>query len=451
MSTTELTGYGEGRQSNRGTYGYDPLGQLIRAYDPFDPTAGVKGTTWAYSYDQGGNILSKMAYHFTEEETISEIAVHTDIYKYENSGWKDQLTAYNDVPIMYDAIGNPLNDREWTYTWQHGRQLASMSKDDETVSFVYSEDGLRVQKTSTSTGTTKYTLHGKNIVHLTNGIDELHFFYDAQGRVAVVDYNGESYRYMHNLQGDVIALVDEIGNKVVEYWYDAWGKPTGKNGTMAETLGKVQPFRYRGCLWDEETELYYLRSRYYMVQWSRFANADTVMEWNLFTYCKNNPLKHSDYTGRISEKSQTAVQNLIDMVLYIYDALVSTVYLAMIYSEIDIKPSAKQLRIPNNTVASKKYFELVSYSKSSYFDNRYWAMDMAELAIRKYKHVTQNDYSFDTGIPPEKVAFEIRVHAQLYLVGMFTDHTDITDVSPYEGQGWVIHVQDIIDWLYEII
>ena len=80
--------------------------------------------------------------------------------------------------------GNPLAFGTRTYTWQHGRQLAETSKDGETVSLVYNEDGLRVQKTATSTGVTKYILHGKNIVHLTNGDDELHFFYDAQGKVA---------------------------------------------------------------------------------------------------------------------------------------------------------------------------------------------------------------------------------------------------------------------------
>ena len=270
VSLTVLTGYEDGRQSNRISYRYDPLGQMIRANDPFDPTAGVKGTTWVYSYDQGGN---------------------------ENAGWKDQLTAYNDVPITYDAIGNPLNDGEWTYTWQHGRQLASMSNAGETVSFVYNEDGLRVQKTSTSTGTTKYTLHGKNIVHLTNGNDELHFTYDAQGRVAVVDYNGAYYRYMYNLQGDVIALVDENGNKVVEYWYDAWGKPTAKSGTMAETLGKMQPFRYRGYVWDEEIDFYYLRSRYYRSTWCRFVNADIIVSDNMFAYTHSSPVLKYDSNG----------------------------------------------------------------------------------------------------------------------------------------------------------
>ena len=319
VNPTVLTGYEDGRQSNRISYRYDPLGQLIRANDPFDPTAGGKGTTWIYDYDQGGNMLSKAAYPFTEEETISEAAVHTDTYTYENADWKDQLTAYNNVPITYDTIGNPLNDGEWTYSWQHGRQLASMSKAGETVNYVYNEDGLRVQKTSTSTGTTKYTLHGKNIVHLINGNDELHFFYDAQGRVAVVNYNGASYRYMHNLQGDVIALVNDDGNKVVEYWYDAWGKPTAKNGIMSETLGKMQPFRYREYVFDEETNLYYLRSRYYRSEWGRFVNADKLLKQSSFAYCRCSPVRYSDRDGQFEADAYTITQEYYEYLEKVYD------------------------------------------------------------------------------------------------------------------------------------
>ena len=295
VGTTALVGHADGRQSNRISFQYDALGQLVRENNPFDSTASVQGTTWVQTYDQGGNILNKVAYPFTEGNV--ETAVHTDTYTYDNANWRDQLTAYNGTPITYDAIGNPLSDGTWTNIWQHGRQLAQTSKDGETVSFVYNEDGLRVQKTATSTGTTKYILHGKNIVHLTNGNDELHFFYDAQGRVAVVEYNGTAYRYVHNLQGDVVALIDAEGNKVAEYWYDAWGKPLSKTGLMAETLGSIQPFRYRGYVWDEETGLYYLRLRYYSHSFLRFINSDASAIGNIYAYCSNRPIIHHDEDG----------------------------------------------------------------------------------------------------------------------------------------------------------
>ena len=54
----------------------------------------------------------------------------------------------------------------------------------------------------------------------------MHFFYDAQSRPAMVEFNGALYSYIHNLQGDIVGIVDSAGSLVVEYKYDAWGKPT---------------------------------------------------------------------------------------------------------------------------------------------------------------------------------------------------------------------------------
>ena len=97
---------------------------------------------------------------------------------------------------------------------------------------------------------------------MTSSSNTLHFFYDAQNKPAVVLFNGIAYAYLYNLQGDVIALVDANGSKVVEYKYDAWGNPLSKTGTLATTLGTLQPFRYRGYAYDEETCRYYLYNRY---------------------------------------------------------------------------------------------------------------------------------------------------------------------------------------------
>ena len=76
-----------------------------------------------------------------------------------------------------------------------------------------------------------------------------------------------------------MGLLDNTGAKVVEYAYNAWGKPLYTSGSMASTLGVLNPFRYRGYIYDEETGYYYLRSRYYYPNWGRFINA----EWILFS------------------------------------------------------------------------------------------------------------------------------------------------------------------------
>ena len=111
---------------------------------------------------------------------------------------------------------------------------------------------------------------------------------------------------MHNLQGDIVAILDSNGTAVVQYKYDAWGKQISKTGTLASTLGTIQPFRYRGYVYDEETGLYYLRSRYYNPYSARFINSDNtlgnstnLLAHNVFAYCGCNPITFLDPFGNL--------------------------------------------------------------------------------------------------------------------------------------------------------
>ena len=229
-------------------------------------------------------------------------------YAYGDADWKDKLTRYNGVDIAYDAIGNPIHDGVWAYTWENGRQLRRMACDATIAEFMYNADGLRVQKTVNGVAT-NYTLHGTNIVHMTKGNAELHFWYDAQNRPAIVEFNGTKYGYLYNLQGDVIGLIDSANTEVVKYTYDAWGKPLSVTGSLANTIGYYNPFRYRGYVYDVETGLYYVSSRYYDPKISRFINADdieylgadgSVLSYNLLAYCMNDPVNRFDVDGNWS-------------------------------------------------------------------------------------------------------------------------------------------------------
>ena len=301
----------EKRGSLTTTYAYDALGQLIRVNDPHE------NATWVYSYDRGGNITSKAKYAYTTGALGT--AVETIPYTYGDANWKDKLTAYNGTAITYDAIGNPLNDGAWTFTWAAGRQLKKMVREDRTLDFKYDHNGMRIQKVLQHDWypeTTNYTYHGKLLTHMTVDYhdwdevaqqDKLHFFYDAQSRPVKISYNGVIYTYVHNLQGDIVGILDNSGNLVVEYKYDAWGKMLSTTGSLADTLGKRNPFRYRGYVYDEESGLYYLRSRYYNPVIGRFVNADSVqtsysamLQCNLYCYCLNNPTIYADSEGRFA-------------------------------------------------------------------------------------------------------------------------------------------------------
>ena len=77
---------------------------------------------------------------------------------------------------------------------------------------------------------------------------------------------------------------------------------------MATTLGTYNPLRYRSYVYDTETGLYYLQSRYYNPTLGRFINADAfastgqgVIGNNMFAYCLNNPVNQIDLRGKYSD------------------------------------------------------------------------------------------------------------------------------------------------------
>ena len=77
-------------------------------------------------------------------------------------------------------------------------------------------------------------------------------------------------------------------------------------GSLASTLGTAQPFRYRGYVYDVETGLYYLRSRFYNPVWGRFINADILVKGNLYRYCHNSPISRIDASGNSDMISETS-------------------------------------------------------------------------------------------------------------------------------------------------
>ena len=76
--------------------------------------ANVVGYTYAYTYDDGGNILTQTKSGALPAETIT--------YTYRADAWQDLLTGYGGETFNYDEIGNPLKWRNgMTFTWQNGR------------------------------------------------------------------------------------------------------------------------------------------------------------------------------------------------------------------------------------------------------------------------------------------------------------------------------------------
>lgn len=138
------------------------------------------------------------------------------------------------------------------------------------------------------------------------------------------------------------------------YVYDAWGRVTSIYGTYASTIGQINPIRYRGYYYDNESDFYYLNSRYYDPQIKRFINADSIIGangsivgYNLYTYCDNNTIVAADYTGLIRVVSKD---------VYVLGSLASAIFAVTYLSVTTIitAPKESPVSISNKNQPEKK-------------------------------------------------------------------------------------------------
>ena len=225
---------------------------------------------------------------------------------------------YEDITInaIYHKLGDIIptqpTDPDEIMSGGEGEPVeADAPAEDETVA----PQGMHV--TGTQTVTHEYlTLSGKvarETIKTDNSLTAvLDFVYDDAGRPFALKYSTDgtsfkTYYYVLNLQGDVVKLIHYIPGfeyeSVATYEYDAWGNIVSSSGRLAE----INPLRYRGYYYDNETGFYYLQSRYYDPVNRRFINADGLISsnWsfsglNMFAYCENDPVGRSDPSGMLS-------------------------------------------------------------------------------------------------------------------------------------------------------
>lgn len=102
----------------------------------------------------------------------------------------------------------------------------------------------------------------------------------------------------------------------------------------SDNLGTLNPFRYRGYYYDEDSNLYYLQSRYYDPDICKFINADDpiivlnysydVLSLYTYDYCAGNPVMYVDYNGYLAilataaAIAATSATLRLSMVMYLY-------------------------------------------------------------------------------------------------------------------------------------
>ena len=298
---------------------YGNSGSVTNTYDTKDriTSTSYNGKTFNYTYDinsqltavSGNNYSASYAYDSRGNITNKNVNGTSTTFTYSNSDWKDELTAVNGTPLTYNENGNVLTYGDKSFIWNTGRNLASIVDGDNEYSYTYDENGIRTSKTVNGI-TTSYNTKDGVILYQTDGTDTLYFQYDTSGVPLGFIWNGTQYFYITNQMGDVISITDVQGNELAQYSYDEWGNTLS---TSDNDIANINPLRYRGYYYDNETSYYYLQSRYYDPCICRFINADDTeiaKTWkndkfsnNLYLYCNNDPINYSDYTGYYSARN----------------------------------------------------------------------------------------------------------------------------------------------------
>ena len=218
----------------------------------------------------------------------------TTTYAYDNSSRLTTVTPPSPgTPITYtsDNNGNLTARGADTFSWDSEDRMTSASVGGVASSFDYRGDGLRNSRT-TGGATTTFTWDvaaGLPVI-LDDGAQ---YVYGA-GLVAQVS-GANTYYYLADGLGSVMATVDGSGTLANAYTYDAYGKTTSATGSQAND------FQFAGQQTDA-TGLQYLRARYYDPATGGFLSRDPLADspgWssNPFTYAGGSPTARSDPSG----------------------------------------------------------------------------------------------------------------------------------------------------------
>ena len=319
-------------------YTYDALGQL--------ETEIVNGVIVNnMTYDNYGNILFKNGVTYTYGDPV----------------WKDKLTKVGDQEIIYDTQGNPTKYLGYDLVWEKGRQLKWF----DTNCYTYNANGIRTSKTVDFVRH-DFVLEGSKILRETWEDNILIPLYDTDDSICGIIYNDEPYYFQKNLQGDIIAINDCNSQVIARYSYDAWGVCNIVEDTSGCNIANVNPYRYRGYYYDDETGMYYLQSRYYDPVIGRFINSDNIefvnstdiKLTNLFSYCSNEPILNFDYTGTLGWST------ICKGISYIFDFFVQITRTAANMSK-EMANIIKKIKCANTNGASKAWIKELKVKKKS--------------------------------------------------------------------------------------
>ena len=277
---------------NGGTtrYSYDEMNRLASVIYPNDITEG-------YTYDKNGNRLTKTSGDVTES------------YGYDSANRLISFVKNNSsITYSYDANGNRTKtvSEEGTtvYVYDLLNRLTETGLPDGGYQVnTYDSSGFRISVDENGTQTNFVDNNGYILAEYDSQGSLQNRYYRGHELIAMQSgqtENPQMYYYVNNYHSDVKSLADGSGSIVNTYNYDAFGNVAGRTGTVDN------PFLYAGEQYDEITEQYYLRFRYYDPGMGRFFAEDTYLgdvnspqSLNLYAYVQNNPINYVDPTGHV--------------------------------------------------------------------------------------------------------------------------------------------------------
>ena len=296
--------------SIKNQYVYNEKGYLITSY------YNNEGKFDTFEINSDGNITRKLTRHPTS------LYVYSDISYVYDSSWPDRLVQVGDKRIEYDndSIGCPKHYGYFdnsgvftsgiTYSWRLSKLIGlTDSINNKTINYDYDEEGRRIKKTVNNVDHYYYYEGNRLLTEIISNGKRLDFLYDESNDIIGFEYrvSGTTSRYyfIKNILGDVIKIVDSSGIVRVTYEYSAYGDILSISGSYASIIGELNPIRYRSYYYDIDTDMYYLKTRYYNPSWCRFISSDNInyleydnpLNISLFRYCANNPVMYVDPDG----------------------------------------------------------------------------------------------------------------------------------------------------------
>ncbi len=298
--------------SSGDAYEYDKAGRLVTAWmrsdTPSDPTSDAYVQKIDYDYDDVGN---RTAVAVTPYGQGAESTAYT-------SNSLNQYGHVGDVYPTHNDNGSLTFDGVLTYEYNYRNLICRVKNGANTVAtYRYDALGRRVEKSVSGGGTERYIYAGGEVVATYDGSNNWRQnFAFGQGigtalmleQADVLDYDGDSNTsevtrsfYHRNALGSVVEITDMNQEEVVSYSYDPYGSMTitvGGTPQQADPMGQHWGFA-RGFS-DEESGLWYFRSRYYSAALGRFLQRDPIglaAGANVYEYSYSAPSVWTDPLG----------------------------------------------------------------------------------------------------------------------------------------------------------